>query len=289
MKALFATIFGFATASWFNSVSCATDCAVSSTRLSQNKYYSCPLINVYDESHDAKVFRFALPEADMSLNMEVASCLLLQFVDNDKKEVVQPYTPISRTDQLGYYEILVKRSEESPMSSHLFSLKKEDTINMKGPFVTMLIKPNQYKSIGMIASEDGIAPMYHVARNLLKETKDTNEISLIYANTRKEDVLLGNEINELMETYPSFSPYFVLKDAPLRWMGGIGGVNKEMIKAIMPPPNRVEDSIILVSGPPSFMKEISGENKSKQLKPGQGELQGRLRELRYPLKMIFKF
>ncbi|CCW65568.1 unnamed protein product [Phytomonas sp. EM1] len=288
MKALLATLVGFGTSSWFNSVSYSTDCTASSIRLSQSKYHPCTLINAYNESHDAKVLRFALPESDMSLNMDVVSYLLLQFVDNDNHEVVQPYTPISRTDQLGYFEILVKKSEESPMGGHLFSLKKDDTINVKGPYVTMLIRPNQYKSIGMIANETGIAPMYHVARNLLRVPKNTTEMSLIYANACKENVLLGNEINELMEAYPSFSPYFVLKDAPLSWMGGLGDVSKEMIKAIMPSPNRAEDSIILVSGSRSFMKEVCGEKKCNQEQSEQGELRGRLRELGYPPKMVFK-
>ena len=290
MKAFIAAASGFAASSWYNSVtSSSTSCAAQTSPFSQSEFRSFPLLDIYDESHNTKVFRFALPEADMPLNLEGASCVSFRFVDKDGSEVVRPYTPLNRSDQLGYFDVLVKKYQGSKMGNHLFAMKKGDCIDVKGPWVKLPIKSNQYKTIGMLAGGTGITPMYQVARNILHAPKNTTEITLVYANERKEDVLLGNELNELMETYPRFSPYFVLSQAPSDWMGGGGYSNKEMIKSLMPAPNRAGDSIILVCGPPPFMETISGDKDFKSYPPSQGELKGYLKELGYMPKMVFKF
>lgn len=297
MKTLLATVVGAATAGWYHSVysadshnSVTVSCAsAGKSPFSPSEYRAFPLLNVYDESHNTKVFRFALPEADTPLNLEIASCITFKYTDKDGKDVVRPYTPINRSEQIGYFEVLVKKYQNSKMATHLFRMKKGDTIEAKGPWVKIPLRANQYKSIGMIAGGTGITPMYQIARNLLRAPKNTTEVSLIYANSRKEDVLLGNEINELMETYPRFSSYYVLSKAPSDWMGGVGHVNKEMVKSLMPPPNQAGNAILLVCGPPPFMAAISGDKDFTKSPPAQGELTGVLKELGYMPKMVFKF
>ncbi|KPA85693.1 putative mitochondrial NADH-cytochrome b5 reductase [Leptomonas pyrrhocoris] len=290
MKAFIAAAAGFAASSWYTSATTSsTSCTTQTSPFSQSEFRSFPLLDVYDESHNTKVFRFALPEADMPLNLEVASCVSFRYVDKDGTEVVRPYTPLNRSDQLGYFDVMVKNYQGSKMGSHLFAMRKGDCIDVKGPWVKLPIKSNQYKAIGMLAGGTGITPMYQVARNILRAPKNTTEITLVYANERKEDVLFGNELNQLMEAYPRFSPYFVLSKAPSDWMGGVGYINKEMIKSLMPAPNRAGDSIILVCGPPPFMETISGDKDFKSYPPSQGELKGYLKELGYMPKMVFKF
>ena len=271
------------------SVAHAAAPAPPETPFSQAEFRSFPLVNVYDETHDTKVLRFALPAADTKCNLPVASCVTLRYVDSDGKDVIRPYTPISRVEQQGYFEILVKKYQGSKMGSHLHALKKGDSIDAKGPWIKLPIKSNQFKTIGMICGGTGIAPMYQVAREVLRASKNATEVNMIYACRRKEDVLLGNELNELMSLYPLFSPYYVLSQPPSNWMGGVGHINKEMIKSLMPAPQRVLDTIILVCGPPKFMESISGDKDFKTSPPGQGELKGMLKELGYIPKHVFKF
>ena len=196
---------------------------------------------------------------------------------------------MSKIDQDGYFEIMVKKYKGSKMGSHLHALKRGAEVEVKGPFVKIPIKPSQYKHIGMIAGGTGIAPMYQVARETLKGAKNTTEISLIYANSRKEDVLLGNELNDLMEHHPLFAPYYVLSHAPSNWMGGVGHINKEMIKSFMPPPTKASESIVLVCGPPAFMTSISGDKDFNTSPPAQGDLTGLLKEMGYSSRQVFKF
>lgn len=257
--------------------------------LNPTEFRPFPLINAYDESADTKVLRFALPEGDQLLGMKLASCVVIKFVDSEGKEIIRPYTPISRLDQWGYFEVLVKRYPNSKMGTYLHSLKKGETVQFKGPFEKIKIGRNQWKQIGMIAGGSGITPMFQVAREILNDSKDETKVSLIYASRRKEDVLLGNEINELMELHRRFHPYFVLSQPPSTWMGGIGHVNKEMIRAFMPPPAKASESIIMVCGPPGFMESVSGDKDFTKSPPTQGELKGLLKELGYNQNQVFKF
>ncbi|KAH8618607.1 Oxidoreductase FAD binding domain [Trypanosoma vivax] len=286
MRALIATALGTIT-SGLHSFS-TVNCAATKSPFSQSEFRQFTLIDSYNESHNTKVFRFALPEADMPLNLDVSSVLTVRYTDENGKDVLRPYTPINNSDQRGYFEILVKRYENSKMGSHFFSLKKGDVVDFKGPWVKIPIRSNQYKHIGMLAGGTGIAPMYQVARNILRDPKNTTKISLIYANKRKEDVLLGNELNDLMQKHPLFYPYFVLSRAPSDWMGGVGHITSEMIKSIMPPPNH-KDSIILVCGPPHFMESISGDKDFSTRPPAQGQLKGILKDIGYGQNMVFKF
>jgi cytochrome-b5 reductase len=263
--------------------------SATASPLSPAEFRSFPLINVYDESADTKVFRFALPEGDQELGMTLSSCIVLRFVNKDGKEITRPYTPISRLHQRGYFELLVKNYKGSQMGSHLHKMRVGDTIEVKGPYVKFDYKPNMFKHIGMIAGGTGITPMFQILREILKDKKEKAEVNLIYACRRKEDVLLGNELNELMELNPAFAPYYVLSQPPQNWMGGVGHVTKDMIKAFMPPPTRPHDSIILVCGPPAMMNTICGDKDFSTYPPQQGELKGMLKEMGYIQKHIFKF
>ena len=293
MKALIAGAAGAVTGACFFGTSTSASpvhCAAKAKPeppLSPSEFRPFTLMNVYDESPDTKVFRFAFPDGNQDLNMDLCSCVAFRFVDKDGKEVVRPYTPISRPNSKGYFEFCIKNYKGSKMGSHLHNMKIGQTIDIKGPFTKFAYKPGQYKAFGMIAAGSGITPMFQFLRELVKE-KGEPEINLIYACRRKEDVLLGTEINTLMEQYRHFSPYYVLSDPPSSWMGGIGHITKDMVKAFMPPPAR-KDAMILVCGPPKFMEAISGDKNFSTQPPSQGDLKGVLKDLGYAPSQVFKF
>lgn len=296
MKAFLGCLLGAitsATYSYSTSDQSCAQCLLSSpskTSFSATEYRSFPLISVSDESSDTRVLRFALPEADMPVNAVPASCFILRYVnEKDGSEIVRPFTPINRSDQRGYFEILVNKNENSKLGKYLYSLEHGAKVEMKGPWIQVPIRANQYRNIGLIGSGTGIAPLYQVALNVLSTPQNTTAISLIYANKEAGDVLLGNELNDLRRNHELFSPYFMLSNPPLNWMGGIGEINKEVIKTLMPPPQRAVDSIILVSGSSPFMATVCGDKDRKAVPPSvSGDLRGYLKELGYLPRMVYK-
>lgn len=295
MKAFFAAAgAGITGGMMYNSAPAAAaspvhcDAAKPQAPFSPSEFRNFPLVNVYDESPDTKILRFALPEGDQQMGMELCSCIVMKYTGKDGKDVIRPYTPISRIDQQGYFEILVKCYKGAKMGNHLHSLKIGATVEMKGPYVKFAYKPGQYKHIGCIAAGSGITPMFQLIRSALAE-KNPADISMIYANRRKEDILLGAELNDLTNQFPSFSPYYLLSQPPKSWMGGVGHVTKDMIQAYMPSAARVNDSVVLVSGPPKFMQAVCGDKSFKTQPPTQGDLSGLLHEMGYSSKQVYKF
>ncbi|KAG5482963.1 hypothetical protein LSCM4_07172 [Leishmania orientalis] len=241
------------------------------------------------ESHDTRRFYFALDSADDTFYMPVASCIVAKFTDADGKDVVRPYTPISSNSTMGHFELIVKKYPKGRMGNYLFAMQPGDELLVKGPFEKFAYKANMWKHIGMIAGGTGIAPMYQVIRAVLENPKDKTNISLIYANNQRRDILLANELIEMQKIYNNFNMYLTLLEVPHRWLGGIGYVNDAMVTTFMPKPGE-KNTKILVCGPPPMLQAISGDKLFEPGKPPQqGPIGGLLKTLGYQEEQVFKY
>lgn len=91
------------------------------------------------------------------------------------------------------------------MSTHIHSLKPEDTLSFKGPMVKYPWTPNKHEHVALIAGGTGIAPMYQIIRGIFKNPEDKTKVTLVFGNVSEEDVLLRKELIELENTYPQVS------------------------------------------------------------------------------------
>jgi len=254
-----------------------------------NEYKPFKLLNTRFESQDTRRFYFALDTKESTMNIPIASAIVVKYVDAEGKDVVRPYTPVSTNETKGYFELMVKRYPKSKMGTHFFHLKDGETILVKGPFEKIKITTNKYKHLGMIAGGTGITPMYQVIRAVLDNPKDKTHLSLIYANNARKDILLANELLSLNKAFSNFDLYLTLLDVPKKWLGGVGYLNVDMIKTFMPKPGE-KDTMILVCGPPGMMKAVSGDKEFPEGKlPQQGPLSGLLKEAGYTENQVFKF
>ncbi len=124
---------------------------------------------------------------------------------------------------------------------------------------------------GMIAGGSGITPMYQVANAILKNRYDTTQVTLIYANVTKEDILLREELDAWAKMHPNFTVHYVLNSPPAGWTGSTGFVTADIIKQHMPGPD--EDCMVLRCGPPPMNKAVEGH----------------LNTLGYPSEKLFEF
>lgn len=72
--------------------------------------------------------------------------------------VIRPYTPID-SDDVGKFELLVKKYEQGNMSKHLHEMKIGDVLEVKGPIIKFPYTANSKSNIGMIAGGTGLTPM----------------------------------------------------------------------------------------------------------------------------------
>ena len=80
-----------------------------------------PLIGVKPYNHDSKMFTFGLPE-DVSLDLPVCACLLVEGFDEEGEQAVRPYTPTSPNEQKGSFDLMVKIYEKGVVSQWLNNL-----------------------------------------------------------------------------------------------------------------------------------------------------------------------
>jgi cytochrome-b5 reductase len=103
----------------------------------------------------------------------------------------------------------------------------------------------------MLAGGTGITPFLQIIREVLKHPEDNTQLSLVFANIAKEDILLKEELDHLAAAHPNFKVYYVLEKPPKDWQQGVGFINENIIKKTMPPPN--EDNLVLVTFPAKIL------------------------------------
>lgn len=237
-------------------------------------------------SNDTKLLTFALPEANNNLGLITASCILAKFVTPKGSNVIRPYTPISDIEKKGDFELLVKKYDGGKMSVHIHNLKVNDTLAFKGPLVKWKWQENQFKEVGLVAGGTGIAPMYQVIHEVLKNKNDSTKITLLYGSKTPSDVLLKDELDKLAASHPNqFTvKYFVDKKDGAEFNGTEGYITKDVLESTMPKP--AESTHVFVCGPPALYKVISGNKVSPS---DQGEVTGLLSELGYTKEHVYKF
>jgi cytochrome-b5 reductase len=249
-------------------------------------FVALQLEEVTPVNHNTKRFRFKLPEEDMVSGLHIASAVLTRFQKEGEKPVARPYTPISDEDQKGYVDLLVKKYDGGPMSSHVHDLVPGQKLEFKGPLPKYPWSANKHAHIGLLAGGTGITPMYQLLRAIFSNPSDKTKVTLVFGNIAEEDILLREQLAELENTYPQrFRAFYVLDKPPENWQGGKGYISKELLKTVLPEPKE-ENVKVFVCGPPGLMKALSGTKKSPR---DQGELSGILKELGYTQEQVYKF
>ncbi|KUI58163.1 NADH-cytochrome b5 reductase 2 [Cytospora mali] len=250
-------------------------------------FVSLKLDDVETVNHNTKKFRFKLPEDDMVSGIEVTSALLTKFkADGAEKPVLRPYTPVSDEDEKGFMDLIVKKYEGGPMSTHLHDMVPGQRLDFKGPLPKYPWNENKHEHIALIAGGTGITPMYQLCRAIFKNPNDKTKVTLVYGNVGEDDILLKKEFQELENTYPQrFRAFYLLDNPPKEWKGGKGFITKELLKTVLPEP-KSGDIKVFVCGPPGLYKAISGNKVSPK---DQGELTGVLAELGYNKDQVYKF
>lgn len=245
------------------------------------------LIDKKELSKDVRLFRFALPSDDHIIGLPVGQHISLKYVDENNKDVIRSYTPISSNKQKGIIDFAIKVyfknehpnfPEGGKMSQHLNSLNINDSILMKGPkghveylgrgrfsiTKNQITKEVKVSKLGLIAGGTGITPMLQVMNAIVEEIieggRDNDiEIFLIFANQTENDIFLRHEIENLANKlkitkhkHPIRIWYTVDKASSPDWSYSTGFVNTAMCRKHLPAPS--PDSFLFVCGPPPMIK-----------------------------------
>ncbi|UJR26043.1 hypothetical protein I4U23_007389 [Adineta vaga] len=261
--------------------------------LDPNAFRPLKLSNIKKYNHNTNIFTFTFDDPKAKYNGKTASCVVFKTNVNGKDEI-RPYTPISRPNTIGELEFVIKNYPQGLMSKHVHEMKKGDTIEIKGPIPKYPYEANKFEKLALIAGGTGITPMVQMIEEVLLNPDDKTKVTLLFANTTTDDILLKESLDKLAQKYPDrFQLHYTVDKltddkAKKAWKGEVGYINADMLKKLLPMPAKKDDESLLamICGPPGFMKLISGE-KTKDYK--QGELTGLLKKLGFTEKNAFKF
>ncbi|ORY05600.1 molybdopterin binding oxidoreductase [Basidiobolus meristosporus CBS 931.73] len=242
--------------------------------LSPLKYTAFPLIKKVILSKDTRLFRLGLPSPKHRMGLPLGKHILLRAKINGRT-IVRPYTPVSTEADLGYLDLAIKvyfkgthpkYPNGGKFSQYLDSLEIGDTVEVKGPMgefnydghgayrVERKHIKGAARNFAMIAGGTGLTPMLQLIRAILKDPTDNTKISLLFANKSEEDILLRDELENLSVQYPDqLKVWYTIDETYLsEWPYSTGFITYEMIRNHLPKP--IEDTVVLMSGPPPMLK-----------------------------------
>lgn len=186
------------------------------------------------------------------------------------------------------------------MTQHLENMKIGDAIEVRGPSGRLnylgngefsmkklrkdpptLIKVNK---VAMIAGGTGITPMLQLIRHITKDSADSTQLCLLYANQTEKDILVRKELEEVANKHgDQFKLWYTLDTPPegkfvyflfmmlyllrffsfsvLGWKYSSGFINADMLKEHIIPPG--PDTLVVMCGPPPMVNYACIPNLDK--------------------------
>ncbi|KEG10949.1 putative NADH-cytochrome b5 reductase [Trypanosoma grayi] len=263
--------------------------------LDPDKFKGFKLVEKFEVSPDAWIFRFALHTPTQRLGLPIGNHIYLRAAIQNpegKSEVVQhAYTPISSDDDLGHVDYLIKVYHKNVhpkfpnggrLSQHLYNLPIGSTVEMRGPVGKFEYLGNGNCTIGdgkggarrihvdtfaMVAGGTGITPMMQLIRAIMKSPNDPTKVFLVFANNTESDILLRKELDECTKDPRVHVWYTIAENAPEGWRYSTGFVTEEMLRAHLPvlqPPEEKHGRVLAVAcGPPVMLQMAVKPNLQK--------------------------
>ena len=184
---------------------------------------------IREETPSTKVFR--LVSADSYLPPFQAGQYLNLAVEVGQVRTSRPYSISSPPNQVGYYEIAVRRAEDGFVSNFLLDeLQVGDQMESTSPAGNFYYNPLVHgKDLVFLAGGSGITPFM----SMIRETTDRGlerRIHLIYGSQRPEDVIYGEELQDRAERHGNFKMDNVISDPVAGYRGLTGFITAELIK-----------------------------------------------------------
>lgn len=222
-----------------------------------DKFKPFELIDQTIISKDSAIYRFKLADEDDALKVPLGHHLACKFtaeqladigepVDENAKDVVRYYTPISSKYDKGFFDILVKLYPTGTVSKKFAGLSVHQNVEFKGPvgrfpeekYLT-LDHCEGSKKVVMIAGGSGISPFLRI----LIESPMTMKFKLLYYLKTEKDVLLRKELDQVNEFKETFD---------LTYLFGL--LTKENVTENIS--SKIDrDSSVLICGPPEFKQK----------------------------------
>jgi len=243
------------------------------------KFQRYKLIKKTRVTHNTSKLRFALQTPDTVLGLPCGNHLSFRFFEKNAEsdemdEIRRTYTPISSDRDLGFFEFMIKTYDNGKMTQHLDQLVPgRDSMEIRGPIGHINYKrpgffsikrgreSNNFrvKHIGMVCGGTGVTPMLQLIAEIVANSKDRTQVSMIFGNVSIDDILLKSELEAIREKHDNVHIRFIIDKAPTdgrEWNEDVGYVTVDIMEKWLFP--AAKDTITLLCGPPIMCKIVKG-------------------------------
>lgn len=186
-------------------------------------------IDVIDETHDVKTFRFT-GEPSVIFNYKPGAFVTLGLYIDGKK-VSRSYTISSSPSRPDILEITIKRVEGGLVSNYMAdNVKTGDLIEARGPSGKFTCFDLPGEKLLFLSAGSGVTPMMSMTRWLL-DTGSECDIVFFQSARSDEDIIYSDELNYYAATKPNFRLVTSLTRQPDNrpWNGLKGRITLEML------------------------------------------------------------
>lgn len=187
----------------------------------------------------------------------------------DGQQLVGYYSPITLPDVRGFISILA-RGDKGFLQEWISSMRPGDSVEIKacgGLEINLDATKKQIRygntvirKFGLIAGGSGIAPMLQIIRaSLSRPFVDTlDSIRLIYAAENYTELTYREVLTNFSKENPEkLKIEFVLNSPPEMWTGGVGYVDRALLRTNLPPPS--SDMLLAICGPPVMQRSVKAD------------------------------
>ena len=187
---------------------------------------------IRQETPSTKILR--LVSSDSYLPPFQAGQYINLSVEVGRVRTSRPYSISSPPNQVGYYEIAVRRAEDGFVSNFLLDeLRVGDRMESTSPSGNFYYNPLVHgKDLVFLAGGGGITPFM----SMIRETTDRGlerRIHLIYGNQRPEDIVYEEDLKDRAERHRNFRMDIVISDPPAGYRGLTGFITADLIKKLV--------------------------------------------------------
>ncbi|SPO07557.1 related to cytochrome-b5 reductase, mitochondrial [Cephalotrichum gorgonifer] len=237
-----------------------------------------------DINHSVKLLRFEFPESDAISGLSLTSSVLtLTWPRGNLFPVLRPYTPVSRLDEAGHLDLMVKRYPGGKASTYLHSLEPGQSLRFVAALKGYPWIPNKYSHVALIAGGAGITPIYQLIQGIFRNPDDTTSVTLVVGVNSDRDVILKEKLDGIKEKFPDRLKivYTVSKPAPGSPFRK-GYVTEEVLRDALGGAAK-ENTKVFVCGPPAMEASLLGT------RGWSGGTPGILQQLGYKSDQIHNF
>ncbi len=169
------------------------------------------------------------------------------FVEVDHVRTSRPYSLSSPPNQIGFYEITVRRVEGGLVSNFLLDqVRPGDRLTASGPAGNFYHNPLFHRpDMVCLAGGSGITPFASMIREILECGLDRT-VTLIYGSRTADEILWHDLLTGLAERHANFTYRPVVENPTAAWDGPTGYLTRQVIQETV---GDVSDKTFYLCGP----------------------------------------